>query len=88
MSSTTAIPCRETQDLAHVSSPQGVNRLVMLVGITMTDWAQRRADRRAMARRSTPLALLSDHERVQLYREATALRDEAYSARARYHVIG
>jgi len=88
MSSTTAIPCPATQDLTNESRPQGIDRLAILVGTTMTDWAQRRADRRAMARRSTPLALLSDHERVLLYREATALREETYAAQSSYHVIG
>ena len=67
---------------------QGVDRLVMLAGTTMASWAQEHADRKAMARQSTPLGGLSDHERAQLYREATALRDKAYSARSLYHVIG
>jgi hypothetical protein len=88
MSSTTAIPCPATQDRVNESGPQGIDRLVMLTGVTMTNWAQRRADRKAMARSSTPLAGLSDHERVQLYREATALRDGAYAELSRYHVIG
>jgi hypothetical protein len=60
----------------------------MLLGITLTEWAHGRADRRAMTRQRSPLAGLSDHEQAQLYREATALRDQAYSDRSRYHVIG
>ena len=88
MSSATAIPCPGTQDRAAHSGVQGVDRLVMVVGTTLSNWAQEHADRKAMARRSTPLSALSAHEQAQLHREASALRDEAYSARSLYHVIG
>lgn len=88
MSSATAIPCPATQERAAHSGVQGVDRLVMVVGTTLSNWAQEHADRKVMARRATPLGGLSDHEQAQLHQEASALRDRAYAARSLYHVIG
>ena len=82
---TTAIQC---PDVTRETRPRGVERAVMLLGLAMTRWATERADTKAMSRHRSPLANLSDWERADLYREATALREAAYAERARYHAIG
>ena len=82
---TSAIQC---PDVTREAQLRGVERAVMLLGLAMTRWARERADAKAMSRRRSPLANLSDAERADLYREATALRDAAYAERARYHAIG
>jgi len=68
--------------------PQGLDRLVMVLGLTLESWAQARADQKALARRRTPLSGLSDHEQSLLFREATELREQAIADRGRWHVIG
>lgn len=82
MAVTTAIQCQD------VARPRGFERTVMLIGMAMTSWASERADSKEMRRRRSPLSNLSDAERADLYREATALRDAAYAERARWHAIG
>jgi hypothetical protein len=83
----TTIPCPDQRRATHRARPEGVYRLVLVVGMALSSWARSRADHKAMTRKPTPLAELSDHERMQLYREATELRDGAYASRALYHVI-
>lgn len=80
--STTAIQCPVS------ARPTGFDRAVMVLGNAMTDWAQHHADAKAMRRRRGSLAYLSDAERADLYREATALREAAYAGRVQWHAIG
>ncbi|MEX1078794.1 MAG: hypothetical protein WED09_06770 [Homoserinimonas sp.] len=84
----TTIPCPDSQAAARRARPEGVHRLVMILGVTLANWARNRADQKAMVRTRHPLSALSDHERVELYREATRLRDQAYAGRGNWHVIG
>ncbi len=88
MAVSTAIPCPLATSTARRARPEGLERAVMLVGVAMTRWARERADVRAMKRRRSPLTGLSDSERAELYREASALREGMYADRARWHVIG
>jgi hypothetical protein len=85
--------CPESRRSAQ---PQGLDRLVMVVGLALESWALSHADRKAlghadqkaMVRTRSPLSALSDYEQVSLYREATQLREQAYADRARWHVTG
>lgn len=83
----TTMPCPDSQ-VVRRARPQGVHRLVLIFGMALTSWARNRADEKAMARTRHPLSALSDHERVQLYREATELREHAYASRSSWHVTG
>jgi len=85
MSATVTGTCPESRRSVQ---PQGLDRLVMVLGLALESWAQAHADRKAMARGRSPLAGLSDHERTMLYREATQLREQAIADRGRWHVIG
>lgn len=84
----TAIQCPDVASGAHQERIDGLERAVMLIGTAMTNWARERAEAKAMSRRRSALSNLSDAERADLYREATALRDAAYAERARWHAIG
>lgn len=85
MTVTMTATCPESRRSAQ---PQGLDRLVMVVGLALESWAQSHADQKAMVRARSPLSALSDHEQVSLYREATQLREQAYADRARWHVTG
>lgn len=80
--------CPESQAAARRARPQGVHRLVMIFGMALTAWAQGRADQKAMARTRHPLSALNDHERAELYRQASELREQNYASRSRWHVTG
>ncbi|HEU4808571.1 MAG TPA: hypothetical protein VFT01_09935 [Homoserinimonas sp.] len=84
----TTIPCPDSRAAARRARPEGVHRLVLVFGISLANWARNRADQKALARTRHPLSALSDSERVELYREASQLRDQAYAGRANWHVIG
>jgi hypothetical protein len=84
----TTLACPESPVASRRARPEGVHRLAMILGLAMASWARNRADQKAMARSRHPLAALSDQERVELYREATQLREHAYANRSGWHVVG
>lgn len=88
MTATTAMSYPTAPSNAQRACPEGVDRAILQLGTWLTEWAQNRADRKAAVRRSSGLSALSDHERAQLYREVTTLRESAYAERAHWHVIG
>jgi hypothetical protein len=70
--------------------PQGLDRLVMILGLALECWALDHADQKALTRTRarSPLSELSRHEQQLLFREATLLREQAIADRGRWHVIG
>ncbi|MHA6694435.1 hypothetical protein [Homoserinimonas sp. A520] len=92
MSSTTldatTLACPDSRAATRRARPEGLHRLVLVIGMALASWARNRADQKAIARTRHPLSALSDSERAELYREASRLRDQAYASRANWHVIG